>query len=44
MKKDAIFMNISRLPSAFALIFTKAFTFKAAGGGILGYSFALVHF
>ena len=38
----AIFMNVSRLPSAFALIFTKAFTFKAAGGGILGYSFAQV--
>ena len=31
-----------RLPSAFALIFGKAFTFKAAGGGILGYSFSQV--
>ncbi len=38
----AIFMNISRLPSAFALIFSKAFNFRAAGGGILGYSFAQV--
>lgn len=38
----AIFMNISRLPSAFVLIFGKAFSFKAAGGGILGYSFAQV--
>ena len=38
----AIFMNVSRLPSAFALIFGKAFTFKAAGGGILGYSFSQV--
>ena len=38
----AIFMHISRLPSAFGLIFTKAFSFRAAGGGILGYSFAQV--
>ncbi|MCR5783568.1 MAG: sodium:alanine symporter family protein [Clostridia bacterium] len=38
----AVFMNISRLPSAVALIFGNAFSFKAAGGGILGYSFAQV--
>ena len=38
----AIGMHISRLPAAFALIFGKAFSFKAAGGGILGYSFAQV--
>ena len=38
----AIVMNIENIPKAFALIFTKAFNFKAAGGGILGYSFAQV--
>ena len=38
----AICMNIGNIPKAFALIFTKAFNFKAAGGGILGYSFAQV--
>ena len=38
----AICMHINRLPAAFALIFSKAFNFKAAGGGILGYSFAQV--
>ncbi|MBQ6267095.1 MAG: sodium:alanine symporter family protein [Clostridia bacterium] len=38
----AIFTHITRLPAAFALIFGKAFNFRAAGGGILGYSFAQV--
>lgn len=38
----AICMNIKHIPSAFSLIFSKAFNFKAAGGGILGYSFAQV--
>lgn len=34
--------HITAVPNAFALIFTKAFTFRAAGGGILGYTFATV--
>ncbi|MBP3869957.1 MAG: sodium:alanine symporter family protein [Faecalicoccus sp.] len=38
----AIVMHIDRLPSAFGLIFSKAFSFQAAGGGILGYSFSQV--
>ena len=38
----AICMHIGNIPKAFSLIFTKAFNFKAAGGGILGYSFAQV--
>ena len=38
----AIFMNVKNIPNAFALIFSKAFNFKAAGGGILGYSFSQV--
>ncbi|MBQ9531815.1 MAG: alanine:cation symporter family protein [Eubacterium sp.] len=38
----AIIMNIENLPKTFVLIFSKAFNFKAAGGGILGYSFAQV--
>ena len=38
----AIVMNIKNLPSALSLIFTKAFNFRAAGGGILGYSFSQV--
>ncbi len=38
----AIFMNVKHIPNAFALIFSKAFNFKAAGGGILGYSFSQV--
>ncbi len=38
----AIIMNVKNIPSTFALIFSKAFNFKAAGGGILGYSFAQV--
>ncbi|MBR2590482.1 MAG: alanine:cation symporter family protein [Clostridia bacterium] len=38
----AIGMHFKNIPSAFGLIFSKAFNFKAAGGGILGYSFAQV--
>ena len=38
----AIFINVKHIPNAFALIFSKAFNFKAAGGGILGYSFSQV--
>ena len=38
----AIFMNVKHIPNAFALIFSKAFNFKAAGGGILGYSFSQI--
>ncbi len=38
----AICMHISNVPSAFGLIFSKAFTFEAAGGGVLGYTFATV--
>ena len=35
-----IFMNIKAVPTAFSLIFTKAFNFKAAGGGLLGCAFS----
>ena len=38
----AIIMNAKNIPGAFGLIFSKAFNFKAAGGGILGYSFSQV--
>lgn len=38
----AICMHITNVPHAFGLIFSKAFTFKAAGGGVLGYTFATV--
>ena len=38
----AICVNITNVPSTFALIFEKAFNFKAAGGGILGFTFAEV--
>ncbi len=38
----AIFSNVSAVPKAISLIFTKAFNFRAAGGGILGYSFSQV--
>lgn len=37
-----IIVNITAVPSAFALIFKYAFNFKAAGGGILGYAFAQI--
>ena len=42
MSLIAICMHITAIPHALALIFTKAFNFRAAGGGILGYSFATV--
>ncbi len=42
MSLTAIIMHIGNIPHAFALIFTKAFNFRAAGGGILGYTFATV--
>ena len=42
MALAAIGMNIGRVPEAFKLIFSKAFTFEAAGGGVLGYTFATV--
>ena len=38
----AIVRNAPAVPGAFALIFQKAFTFRAAGGGIMGYAFAEV--
>lgn len=38
----AIIMHVDRLPGAIGLIFSKAFSFQAAGGGILGYSFSQV--
>ena len=34
-----ICMNISNVPKAFAMIFQNAFSFKAVGGGILGFAF-----
>lgn len=33
-----IFMNITKLPGAFGLVFSNAFSFKSVGGGILGYT------
>ena len=38
----AIVSHYYRIGEAFALIFTNAFNFKAAGGGILGFTFATV--
>ena len=38
----AIVIHFKNIPSALSLIFTKAFNFKAAGGGILGYGFSQV--
>ncbi len=38
----AIGTHYYRIGEAFALIFTKAFSFRAAGGGILGFTFATV--
>lgn len=35
-----ILMHAQAVPGAFALIFTEAFNFKAAGGGVLGYGIA----
>ncbi len=42
MSLIAICMHIGNVPHAFGLIFSKAFTFRAAGGGVLGYTFATV--
>ncbi len=38
----AIVIHFKNIPSALSLIFTKAFNFKSAGGGILGYGFSQV--
>ncbi len=38
----AIVIHIRNVPTAFSMIFSHAFNFKAAGGGILGYSFSQV--
>ena len=38
----AIGTHFTAIPDAFGLIFSKAFNFQAAGGGILGYTFAQV--
>jgi AGCS family alanine or glycine:cation symporter len=32
-----LFMNAEKLPSAFALIFSEAFSFESVGGGIMGF-------
>ncbi len=42
MSVIAIAMHIENVPEAFKLIFSKAFTIQAAGGGIMGYTFATV--
>lgn len=42
MSLIAIIIHFDQVPKAFGLIFEKAFNFQAAGGGILGYSFAQV--
>ena len=42
MSLIAIIIKFDKVPAAFGLIFEKAFNFQAAGGGILGYSFAQV--
>lgn len=42
MSLITIFRHVTAIPGAFALIFTKAFSFRAAGGGVLGYTFATV--
>lgn len=34
--------HVAAIPHAFGLIFGKAFSFRAAGGGVLGYTFATV--
>lgn len=34
--------HFTAIPHAFVLIFSKAFSFRAAGGGVLGYTFATV--
>ena len=42
MSLIVICLHVNHIPHALALIFSKAFTFKAAGGGVLGYTFATV--
>lgn len=42
MSLTAICMHFENIPRAFSLIFSRAFSFKAAGGGVLGYTFATV--
>lgn len=42
MSLTAIAMHIENVPHAFGLIFSRAFSFKAAGGGVLGYTFSKV--
>lgn len=42
MSVIAIVIHFRNIPGALSLIFTKAFNFKAAGGGILGYGFSQV--
>ncbi len=37
----ALFVNIEKIPAAFALIFKEAFNFKAAAGGTAGYGIML---
>ncbi|MBE7029972.1 MAG: sodium:alanine symporter family protein [Ruminococcaceae bacterium] len=37
----ALFLNIEKVPAAFALIFREAFNFKAAAGGATGYGIML---
>ncbi len=38
----AIFMNVTRIPSAFAMIFTNIFSYEAIGGGAMGFVFSQV--
>jgi len=38
----SVFMHLDNVPEAFASIFKYAFNFKAAGGGVMGYAFAVV--
>lgn len=38
----AIGTHVSNIPNAFGMIFSKAFNLQAAGGGIMGYTFAQV--
>ncbi|MCQ2416900.1 MAG: sodium:alanine symporter family protein [Oscillospiraceae bacterium] len=42
MSLVTIFRHVTAVPQAFAMIFKSAFQLKAAGGGILGYTFATV--
>lgn len=35
----AIFLNAPKIPQAFSLIFSQAFEFRAAAGGVMGYAF-----